>query len=942
MSSSSHTSGTEQDRDDLGRVLQALLEVDDRPPEETAREYLTDDLRHTTNRRPVKIQAGIFSLSLPPGALIATGGGGIIVQCVNRQVPSIKYALKVVRPSLLKGRLADVADTQQRVTTEFLNHAPLSHKNIARVFGAGSLTVTVAQRVELHTAPILMEWIEDAKPLCAYIADKLLPWRASVELLIECFEAVAHLHSAGLVHWDMKSENFLVDRAGVARLIDIGNARRPAAAAALVAFSTKWNVPPYLLSFFDAGPGPTAASSRRTPINLPDKEWDAPWLDLWMFGRELNRLFDADAKTLELDREVGHPDLAKHRLQRDRFLPSVFPVDDLEAAHALGFLRLVIKRLLYPYAPAAPAFYKHAQSVATDLTKLLQPLGAAHDIPELQGIPQHVLRLPVSGNVPYTPRFAAIYNSSLIQRLNSHLQLGTLAQVYPGATHRRSEHSAGVFATAVLYVRALYANQTQPFWRLSIERRDIDALLLAALIHDAGHVAYGHFLEEQDGVFRGRTHEDYLAKLLAPDEPLNATPELLADRAELREIIEEHWTRDGNAQAFLNDVGAILTKPANPELAHDVSSLLLPQSSQTLKIQMLHSVIDSAIDADKLDYLFRDAHHCNVSYSRGIDIDRFYQSLTPIPLLLSPKIDVKTHACFGVSEKGIAPLESILVARYQMFSSVYWQHTARAETAMLQFLVQEYVAADVQTVNGKEAPSLETVNARLDELVNQCRRLSDGQALRWIRERVSDTRCILSLNLQRLLRDICDALLGARSKLYWPAFALHYKRAGGDTQSLAEWLVQHSDSQAAAPNIYEFVSRARAFRRLLGAKLQPALGLATAFGDGDILIDIPPAGKDQIENIFVWTPEAVRPIQDLSPIADSVRDAFRYWVRKLRVFLSPPAWERCASVGISEKRLHRETWETLIGIQRALNPQQALFDVVREEEGEQGGELVDY
>src|SRR5205814_8597982 len=94
------------------------------------------------------------------------------------------------------------------------------------------------------------------------------------------------------------------------------------------------------------------------------------------------------------------------------------------------------------------------------------------------------------------------------------------------------------------------------------------------------------------------------------------------------------------------------------------------------------------------------AHHCGVEYPRGIDKLRFMQSLTvmPVPPPVTLPERAEEHqprtrrASICVTEKGILPLESLVVARYQMFRAVYWQHTVRAQTAMLQFAIEEYLA----------------------------------------------------------------------------------------------------------------------------------------------------------------------------------------------------------------------------------------------------------
>jgi HD associated region len=440
--------------------------------------------------------------------------------------------------------------------------------------------------------------------------------------------------------------------------------------------------------------------------------------------------------------------------------------------------------------------------------------------------------------------------------------------------------------------------------------------LLAAIAHDIGHLSFGHFLEEMKGLFRGRMHEDYAAAVLASAAPRDAAAVLLSDRKSLRSVAKEFWTSNADPQPLLSHALAILHGVNATTALVDPDAILSQTANAALKVDVLHSIIDSAIDADKLDYLARDAHHCNVQYSKGVDIDRFLQSLTTLPHVdhhmittldggqaPEPRDDDITpptpHACVGVTEKGVAPVESILVARYHMFSAVYWQHTARALTAMLQFVIQEYVAGDAKHSD-----------ERIGSVIDEFREREDIDALQWLRSVVTDPDRVRSAKARKVLGQMCRGLLGDREAVHWPAFELRYGRSA-DAADLAVGLMRHADAMHAAPDGFSYVKRCRTFRRQLSEHLASQLGHRIAFSYGDLLIDIPPSGKDQIDNIFVIADGTTRPIQDVSPVANAIRDSFRYWVRKVRVFLSPAAWSNCRRVGISDDELHRSSWNAL-------------------------------
>jgi len=98
----------------------------------------------------------------------------------------------------------------------------------------------------------------------------------------------------------------------------------------------------------------------------------------------------------------------------------------------------------------------------------------------------------------------------------------------------------------------------------------------------------------------------------------------------------------------------------------------------------LGGLVSGSVDVDKLDYLSRDAWMCGVPYG-VIDVDRLLTSLT-----LAPGGD--GHPTLALHEKGLAALESLLFAKYQMYRNVYWHHAVRSATSMFKRLVRRAIA----------------------------------------------------------------------------------------------------------------------------------------------------------------------------------------------------------------------------------------------------------
>jgi len=98
-------------------------------------------------------------------------------------------------------------------------------------------------------------------------------------------------------------------------------------------------------------------------------------------------------------------------------------------------------------------------------------------------------------------------------------------------------------------------------------------------------------------------------------------------------------------------------------------------------------MIDSGADVDKLAYLEDDSLFTGVAYGRGIDVARLIASAT---IIRTPE----QGWYIGFREEGLSAIESLVMARYWMFRSVYWHRTNRAILAMFLHVIKKlYVEA---------------------------------------------------------------------------------------------------------------------------------------------------------------------------------------------------------------------------------------------------------
>ena len=243
------------------------------------------------------------------------------------------------------------------------------------------------------------------------------------------------------------------------------------------------------------------------------------------------------------------------------------------------------------------------------------------------------IRIPPDETAPVTPRVRAILDTADMRRLAGVSQLGLVSLVYPGAVHSRFEHSLGVYRLAVEFLRRL---RNDPRFTAVVDGNDASAFLAAALVHDIGHWAYCHPLEDM-GLPEVPRHESLVQDLISTGP--------------IATVLATQWQISPARIAGL--ITGAATDPAG---------------------RILHSLLSGPIDVDKMDYLARDSLHAGVPYGRNFDQPRLLASLC---------VDERGES-LAITDKGRTAAELMVFARYVMFSEVYWHHAVRAATGMLQ------------------------------------------------------------------------------------------------------------------------------------------------------------------------------------------------------------------------------------------------------------------
>jgi uncharacterized protein len=261
----------------------------------------------------------------------------------------------------------------------------------------------------------------------------------------------------------------------------------------------------------------------------------------------------------------------------------------------------------------------------------------------------HEFRDPVHNFITVTSHERLVVDSAAVQRLRHISQLALTSFIYPGATHKRFEHSLGVMHLAgeafdVLtrpentdkikeFVPELNATQNLPYWK-SVVR-------MAALCHDLGHLPFSHAAEHET-LPNGFSHETLSEQILLS--------------AEMRAIF------------------GMMVPPIAPEM---VAKLAVGPEKSGENFGVWEAILSdiitgNAFGVDRTDYLLRDSLHAGVAYGR-FDHLRLVQTLRLLTPVQGPDHDDEQLApTIGVEIGGLNSAEALLLARYFMFGQVYF------------------------------------------------------------------------------------------------------------------------------------------------------------------------------------------------------------------------------------------------------------------------------
>ncbi|MCB0411602.1 MAG: HD domain-containing protein [Bdellovibrionales bacterium] len=232
-----------------------------------------------------------------------------------------------------------------------------------------------------------------------------------------------------------------------------------------------------------------------------------------------------------------------------------------------------------------------------------------------------------------------VLESLYYQRLRWIRQLGFSFYIFPGATHTRHAHALGVLHVMDRILKSI-GKAVDDQHLFDPKARDEQTtfhrtMRLAAMLHDIGTFPFSHSIEL--GYINHWRHQRQLGK-----------PKYVANHEVLGSHILRHTDFEGGLTQILREEGI------DPD---ELSKIIAGKSKNLLANQLMHS----DVDADRMDYLIRDAHHTGIKL--GVyDMDLLIRNITTT--------QNQNQDILCIKEDALNLADAFLVSRYFWYSQI--------------------------------------------------------------------------------------------------------------------------------------------------------------------------------------------------------------------------------------------------------------------------------
>lgn len=272
--------------------------------------------------------------------------------------------------------------------------------------------------------------------------------------------------------------------------------------------------------------------------------------------------------------------------------------------------------------------------------------------------PHKTFGLTVSGDVLLNKLEVNIVNTKAFQRLRKIKQLGSTYLVYPTAIHTRFEHALGTLKQADIIINKIRKNRHSTFKEKHIPPEEEQIIRLIALLHDIGHMPFGHTIEDEFGIFQ--RHDKHHARWNY----------FLGEESEIgKEILKVHPKGSSNLyERFFN----LIKCEKN--------------FSGFQKDAFMYDIVSNTVCADLLDYLQRDCLYTHLRFRfHPRFLDYFFIKEIESGGNIERRISIRIYKQDKqeIRHDIISELIQLLRYRYYLGERVYYHHAKIATGAVI-------------------------------------------------------------------------------------------------------------------------------------------------------------------------------------------------------------------------------------------------------------------
>jgi uncharacterized protein len=273
------------------------------------------------------------------------------------------------------------------------------------------------------------------------------------------------------------------------------------------------------------------------------------------------------------------------------------------------------------------------------------------------------IRDPVHGSIQIEQAEIPVLEHRFFQRLRNIKQLGFSEYAFPGATHTRYLHSIGVMHVATKAFDKLFQNET-----IKDIQRLRQTLRMATLLHDIGHAPLSHSTETvMPSLDQLNISSRYLKHLKKNPSDIQATHEEYT----IKSITDSSFTQsfDEIKSQYGIDENAIADLIKG--IDHKDGYFIIDNKNY---FPVLHQLVSSEMDCDRMDYLLRDSYFCGVSYGH-YDLDWIIDNLE--------LCNIDNVIYLGINERAVPSFDDFLLSRFHMFLMIYFHYRSVCLEQML-------------------------------------------------------------------------------------------------------------------------------------------------------------------------------------------------------------------------------------------------------------------